>query len=73
MNGSRPSWAWRGFLFGRDLLKDGIRWQVGDGALISTGSDNWLPTNPPLAPKVLSFVPASDIPSIVNLLISHGT
>ncbi|CAN1819529.1 Uncharacterized mitochondrial protein AtMg00310 [Linum perenne] len=37
--GGRLSWAWRGFLFGRTLLQDGLRWQVGNGAQINTVSD----------------------------------
>ncbi|CAN1126729.1 Putative ribonuclease H protein At1g65750 [Linum perenne] len=70
--GGRPSWAWRGFLFGRGILQDGLRWQVGDGSLINTISDKWLPTNPPSPPKILTSIATSNIPPTVNFLISHG-
>ncbi|CAL1376561.1 unnamed protein product [Linum trigynum] len=50
--GSRPSWAWQGVLEGRDLLKRGLRWQVGDGSQIWLLQDNWLPSSPPSCPKL---------------------
>ncbi|CAN1845010.1 Uncharacterized mitochondrial protein AtMg00310 [Linum perenne] len=70
--GGSPSWAWRSLLFGRGILQDGLRWQVGDGSLINTLSDKWLPTNPPSQPKLSTNIPISDIPPTVNFLISHG-
>ncbi|CAN1849014.1 Uncharacterized mitochondrial protein AtMg00310 [Linum perenne] len=70
--GGRPSWAWRSLLFGRGILQDGLKWQVGDVSLINTLSDKWLPTNPPSQPKLSTNIPISDIPPTVNFLISHG-
>ncbi|CAN1335068.1 Putative ribonuclease H protein At1g65750 [Linum perenne] len=70
--GSRPSWAWNGLLFGRTLLQEGLRWQVGDGSRINTTIDKWLPTNPPSCPFVLPNVSPLNIPTTVNLLINNG-
>uniref|UniRef100_J3L042 RNase H type-1 domain-containing protein n=1 Tax=Oryza brachyantha TaxID=4533 RepID=J3L042_ORYBR len=39
------SFTWRSILFGRDLLKKGVRWGVGDGRTIKILADNWIPAN----------------------------
>ncbi|CAL1399998.1 unnamed protein product [Linum trigynum] len=41
--GSRPSWGWTSILHGRDLLKQGVIWQIGDGATVQVLGDNWVP------------------------------
>nr|GEW04319.1 reverse transcriptase [Tanacetum cinerariifolium] len=38
--GSRPSWLWSSLLHGRDLLLQGVRWQVGNGNHISFWTQN---------------------------------
>ncbi|CAL1406979.1 unnamed protein product [Linum trigynum] len=48
--GSLPSWGWRGVLHGRDLLVQGLRWQVGSGESIDVLTDNWVPTLHPSPP-----------------------
>lgn len=34
---------WRGILWGRNLLKEGIGWRVGNRSQISLRNDNWIP------------------------------
>lgn len=34
---------WKAILWGRDLIKQGIGWRVGNGSHISLRNDNWLP------------------------------
>lgn len=42
------SHGWRGILAGRDILKKGLGWVVGNGCTIRVWSDNWLSTTQPL-------------------------
>lgn len=55
--GSNPSFIWRSILWGRQVLKKGIRWCIGNDKKISVFSDNWLsrldifkPISPPNLP-----------------------
>jgi ribonuclease HI len=41
--GSRPSFAWRSLLSGRELLSAGLLWRIGDGKSVSIWSDKWIP------------------------------
>ena len=41
--GSHPSWLWSSLLRGRDLLLQGVRWQVGNGQNISFWTQKWVP------------------------------
>ena len=47
---------WQSILKGRDVLKEGLRWKVGDGTSIRIWSDPWLPS------KFLPYI-SSPIPS----------
>ncbi|CAL1352018.1 unnamed protein product [Linum trigynum] len=51
--GSRASWAWQGILEGRDLLARGLRWRIGNGAVVRILTDKWLPSSPPSSPSLL--------------------
>ncbi|CAL1361463.1 unnamed protein product [Linum trigynum] len=67
--GPHPSWAWQGILTGRDLLRRGLRWQVGSGNQIHTLTDNWLPSSPPSPPVLKPGL--NDCPPLVSDLICH--
>ncbi|CAN0825752.1 Uncharacterized mitochondrial protein AtMg00310 [Linum grandiflorum] len=54
--GYRPSWGWRSILHGRDLLLQGLRWQVSDGRLINALNDKWLPLPIPRPPQLLDIL-----------------
>lgn len=41
--GSSPSFLWRSFLWGRELLQDGLRRQIGNGLDTSVYMDPWVP------------------------------
>jgi hypothetical protein len=45
-NASKPrssSYTWRSILFGKELIKHGIRWGIGDGTSTRLLSDHWIP------------------------------
>jgi hypothetical protein len=39
----RASFTWRSIIYGRELLKKGLVWRIGDGSCIKTMEDNWIP------------------------------
>ncbi|KAF5454761.1 hypothetical protein F2P56_024401 [Juglans regia] len=41
---SQPSLIWRSIWQARDLVKDGVRWRVGDGSKIKIWGEKWLPS-----------------------------
>ncbi|XP_024004501.1 uncharacterized protein LOC112081884 [Eutrema salsugineum] len=48
------SFGWSSILVGLDLIKKGIRFNVGSGSQIKAFSDNWLPSDPPRPARGLS-------------------
>ncbi|OMO90520.1 reverse transcriptase [Corchorus capsularis] len=49
--GCNPSFVWRSLLAGREVLKQGCRWRVGNGCDIDNWRDKWInkpPVNQPL-------------------------
>lgn len=47
----KASFVFRSILQGRDLVKKGLRFMVGDGTMISAWNDPWLPLHPPRPPQ----------------------
>lgn len=41
--GSRPSYAWPSLMEGRELLKEGLMWRIGNGRLTGIWTDKWIP------------------------------
>jgi len=64
--GSQPSYGWNSLRFGRDLLRTNIQISIGDGKKTMLGTDPWLPSVPPRAPKVLPHV---DVDTKVEAII----
>ncbi|KAG2311336.1 hypothetical protein Bca52824_022893 [Brassica carinata] len=48
--GSRPSYAWRSIMYGRQLLEKGLRRTIGSGKETYVWLDKWLFRDTPLAP-----------------------
>lgn len=47
---SSSSHGWRGILAGREILKNGLGWVIGDGAQVPMWNAKWLSTSQPLSP-----------------------
>ena len=69
--GTNPSFAWRSIMAAQDVVKNGIRWQVGNGCSIQIWKDKWLPTLPSY--RVVS--PPSTLPpdaTVASLIDAEG-
>lgn len=62
----KASHGWKLILYGKELIKVGMRYVVGDGSLIITWIDPWLPVHPPRPPRAIGDV---DLSSKVSQLI----
>ena len=51
---SRGSYAWKSILQGRDVIKRGACWRIGDGQKVKVWHHVWLPSKPPA--RILSPV-----------------
>ena len=53
------SYTWRSILFGRELVKAGVRWGIANDQKVKIMSDNWIPGRPPQLLRSLSPIPES--------------
>jgi hypothetical protein len=60
--------TWRGIIHGRDLLKRGVQWGIGNGRDTKILSDHWIPSTPPGMLQPLSPIPTS---ATVHCLINE--
>jgi hypothetical protein len=37
------SYTWKSILHGRDLLREGLVWRIGNGSAVKVWEDNWIP------------------------------
>ena len=51
--GNKPSFIWRSLMEGKELLKSGLRVQIGNGEETLIWRDAWLPTHPPRSPRII--------------------
>ena len=47
--GGCPSSTWRSLWGAKSLLKEGLRWRIGDGTTVQVWEDAWVPCRMPLA------------------------
>ena len=67
----KPSYAWKSLLYGRDLLKQGLRFIIGNGTRVSMWSDPWLAEHPPRPPRSRDDV--SQVESVSSYTKGDGT
>lgn len=67
---TKASYAWKSLLFGRDLLKQGMHFIIGNGSTVNMWSDPWLPTHPPRAPRANNGM--EEIESVESYIQTDG-
>lgn len=65
------SFTFRSILHGRDLLREGVVWRIGNGESINVHHDNWIPRRGCLKPLGQQYVQM--LTQVSDLLTEHGT
>ena len=60
------SYAWKSILIGKEILKEGTRWRVGDRTSIRVWSDPWLPSN------FLPYISTPNTQGMENMLVASS-
>ncbi|CAN0925181.1 Transposon TX1 uncharacterized 149 kDa protein [Linum grandiflorum] len=68
--GYRPSYVWRSMFAAQDLVRDGIRWRIGDGAKVNVWSEPWLRDEENCYPITIPSMQLSEV--TVNELVRPG-
>uniref|UniRef100_A0A803QG04 Reverse transcriptase n=1 Tax=Cannabis sativa TaxID=3483 RepID=A0A803QG04_CANSA len=68
--GHSPSYSWSSLLWGRDLLKNGLIWKVGNGQNIRTLQDTWIPNLRTLRCKDNTSLPSDRVSFFIK---ANGT
>lgn len=51
---TKASYVWRSILYGRDLLRRGMRYVIGDGSLVNMWIDPWIIDHTPRPPRSIN-------------------
>ena len=73
MNATCPSGASYTFLsiiYGRDMLREGTIWRIGDGSRINIHHDTWIPRQGSMKPLGQTFVPG--VTKVQDLMMPNG-
>ena len=70
-NPSSSSYAWKSVLRGREVIKRGAIWRIGDGKSAAIWGERWLPNK--FAPTVVSPCVANLVDAKVSSLIDQET
>jgi hypothetical protein len=66
----KASFTWRSILHGRELLKEGVVWRVGDGEKVRVWDHNWIPRS--YLGRPLSIKPNKVVNKVSELLLPGG-
>ena len=69
--GTRPSYAWRSIMHGRDLMKQGLITSIGDGKSTNVWSTNWVMDSLPRPPLYHPSNPINLSLKVSDLLVEH--
>ena len=67
---SSASYTYRSILHGRDLLREGLVWRIGDGSRVNIHHSNWIPRNGSMKP--LGQVYMQGVTRVADLLEADG-
>ena len=67
--GTRPSYAWRSIIAAQQLVRNGSRWRIGNGAKVRIWGDRWLPLSSTF--KAVTPCPSGGEELLVASLIDH--
>uniref|UniRef100_A0A453I588 Uncharacterized protein n=1 Tax=Aegilops tauschii subsp. strangulata TaxID=200361 RepID=A0A453I588_AEGTS len=65
---SGGSFTFRSILHGRDLMREGLVWRVGDGTSINIHHDNWIPRSGSMRP--LGVVYLQGVTKVADLMVA---
>ncbi|XP_037480834.1 uncharacterized protein LOC119358354 [Triticum dicoccoides] len=65
------SYTWRSIMYGKELLRRGLLWRVGDGKQISIIRDNWIPDT--IHGTMQTLIPVEDNQIVSSLISSNGS
>ena len=68
--GTNPSWAWRSLLMGREILRRGTQWCIGNDNSVFSETDPWLPGDHPFIVTIRSD--SSPPPPLVSSFITQA-
>ncbi|KAL4621953.1 hypothetical protein ACB092_06G264100 [Castanea dentata] len=68
--GHGGSYTWRSILKGREVIRRGARWRVGDGESIKIWGDKWLPSlqTPTVHGPLMAELQEAKVSSLINLV-----
>jgi hypothetical protein len=66
----RASYTWRSIVHGRELLKEGLIWRVGNGENIDVWNQNWIPRSSIKRP--VGSKPDQHVEKVTELLLPGG-
>jgi hypothetical protein len=64
------SYTWKSILHGRELLREGLVWRIGDRKSVDVWSDNWIPRAGLMRP--LGHRPHTEISKVEEVLLDEG-
>lgn len=67
--GTRPSFAWRSIIHGRELMKKGLCRSIGNGNLSNVWAENWIVDGTPRPPMYLADIDVNLALKVSDLLI----
>ena len=68
-NENKGSFAWKSILKGRDVIRQGLKWRIGNDSKVRIFNDAWLPGH--RQGKVTSPVANGQADEMVSMLINH--